>query len=203
MSFEVKPSLQVCFDCCSKKFTFMDNTGPYDSVLNPFGWQPNSVSPATWIQLDDVLSSALTITTPSGVVYGPYNVLASIPALDGVSHEIDLDDILGSGNTAAYEDGYWSFDWVVKGDYGVNNFPFHYRCLKKELTLCSVECCVDKLGAESDPSCGCSKSGNKKFLNAMLTLAGINAAHKCGKQERAKELLTKLQSICNNTCKNC
>jgi hypothetical protein len=57
--------------------------------------------------------------------------------------------------------------------------------------------------ADSDVGCACSKGANKKSINAHLTLAAINAAWRCGKVERAKSLLTKLQDLCNNNCKNC
>lgn len=201
MSFLVKPILSVCHSCHTGKFTFKDVTGPWDATLNPYGWAPDNSGDN--IEIGQVESSALTITSPSGVVYGPYNILASIPALDGVGHEIDLEDILGSGDTVPYEDGYWSFDWVVKGVYGDDDTLFHARCLKEILPLCDVQCCVDKLTADSDPSCGCSKTGNKKAVNAMLTLEGILGANRCGKKERAKTLLANLQAICTNNCKNC
>lgn len=207
MSFQVKPILHVCYSCCSGKFTLFDNTGQYDANLNPFGWQPNGTSPQTAIQLQDVESSAITITSPSGVVYGPFDILGSgFPSLDGTSLTGQFPNILPDGTQVEYQDGYWSFDWVVKGEYpdGVGgDTPFHARCLKSVLVLCDVQCCVDKLQAESDPSCGCSKGGNKKAINAMLTLESIMAKDACGDKQGAKNLLSKLQDICNNKCKNC
>jgi hypothetical protein len=86
---------------------------------------------------------------------------------------------------------------------GGSNIVFQGRCAKQTLALCSVQCCTDKLIADSDVGCACSKGGNKKSINAHLTLAAINAAWSCGKVERAKSLLTKLQDLCNNNCKNC
>lgn len=199
----VKPVLKVCFSCNGRTFSFSDNTGPWDATLNPYGWAPNGSGDA--IEIDDVTSSALTITAPDGTVYGPYDVSSSIPALDGVQHDIDLSDILGSGDAATYADGYWSFDWVVKGAYAVGMFttPFQARCLVQRLVLCDVECCVNRLMADIDPTCGCSKTGSKKALNAMLTLEAVKAADRCGQKEKAKKHLKNLQDICGNNCKNC
>ena len=206
MALHDNPIQHVRHSCCTGKYTLSDNTGQYDANLNVFGWQPNGTTPQTAIQLQDVESSALTVTSPSGAVYGPYDVIAQIPSLSGNTIEIDLTDILGSGDDAPAQDGYWSFDWVVKGEYpdGVGgDTPFHARCLQQELVLCDAQCCVDKLQAESDPSCGCTKGGNKKAVNAMLTLESKMAKDDRGDKQGAKNLLSKLQDICNNKCKNC
>jgi hypothetical protein len=207
MSFQIKNKLHVCHSCHDKgKFTLTDVTGPWDATLNPFGWQPNSTTPQTQIKLQDVASSALTITSPSGTVYGPYDIYPTLPNLDGTELTVDLSDILDSGDDAPYEDGYWDFDWVVKGEYpdGVGGeTPFHARCLKSELVLCDVQCCTDKFTADSDPSCGCSGKGNTKAIDAMLTLEAIQAADRCGQKETAKKHLKNLQALCGKKCKNC
>jgi hypothetical protein len=129
--------------------------------------------------------------------------VSALPAATGESLLIDISNILSSGDVAAYADGVWSFDWVVKGVYGNDDTPFRERCLRKVFVTCSVACCVDKLNAKMDPTCGCSGKGNKSASVANLTLLGANAAFKCGNEERAKFLLEKLQGICNNNCKGC
>lgn len=320
---EVRINLCVSHDCCDKGiFTLSDETGPYDAVLNPYGWGVGN------IEISEVTSSGLTVISPSGAVYGPYDVLSTLalpslgqtvvvtPAVpevlpitntnagsyspvvlysdypvantaitgtfqllfgdsdndivyklnnafnavssgffayndgfnvrikapvgtgtiyngrtlritssagtiwytfgstgvDGVpavsesyptSLEIDVTDILDSGEGEAYVDGYWMFDWVVQGEYGVTDIPFHSRCVKQPIVLCDVQCCVDNLMANADPNCGCSKTGNKKALNAFITLEGIKARNCKKEREGAKSLLVKLQDICNNNCQNC
>lgn len=285
MSFTVKPKLQVCLSCCDNTFTVSDITGPWSATLNPYGWDVSGGGDS--IEITDVESSSLTITSPAGTVYGPYNPnalslttaaftvpainsnvtialsatspyhtawmtvgdviyiegagyyrvvsftsssavvtnlgitgnavattvialgkdvgLPGLPNLSGYSFTIDPEDIFGTGEGEAMSDGEWIFDWVVKGTYTESavDYPFHARCVVSKLVLCDVECCVDTLMADSDPNCGCSSTGNKKALNAHLTLEAINGAWKKNKKERAKTLLTKLQDICNNNCKNC
>lgn len=138
-----------------------------------------------------------TITT------GKFLGIDILPSISANSLRVDIEDILGTGDAASYEDGYWKFDWTVQGVYGGSDTPFHARCLKQKLVLCDVECCVDNLVADSDPSCGCSKTASKKSLNAFLTLAAIKANDAKKNRERAKARLADLQGICNNNCTNC
>ena len=71
MSFTVKPKLQVCLSCCDNTFTVSDITGPWSATLNPYGWDVSGGGNS--IEITDVESSSLTITSPAGAVYGPYN----------------------------------------------------------------------------------------------------------------------------------
>lgn len=139
------------------------------------------------------------VTLPAGRAVG----ISALPAATGETLLIDPTDILGTGEGEALSDGYWMFDWTVQGMYGDDDTPLHARCLKQVLVLCAVECCVDGLVADADPSCGCSKTASKKSLNAFLTLAAIKARDAKKNREGAKALLSKLQDICNNNCKNC
>lgn len=194
--------IKLCVShCCSdkNKFRLTDQTGPYDATLNPYGWGAGN------IEISDVESSGLTITSPTGVVYGPFDVLSTIPNLDGTVLEIDITDILDQDPSVgqSYVDGYWKFDWTVQGVYGADDTPFHSRCVKQFLVLCDVECCVDTLTANADPTCGCSKTGNKKAVIAMLTLEAIYSRNRKKEYEGAKTRLADLQDICNNNCKNC
>lgn len=195
---EVKIKLCTSHSCCNKGiFTLEDGTGPYDATLNPYGWGVGN------IELSEVTSSGLTVTSPNGIVYGPYDILATLPNLDGTTLTVDVTDILDSGEGEAYSDGYWQFDWTVQGDYGGTPTPFHARCVKQPIVLCDVECCVDTLMSNADPNCGCSKTGNKKAVNAMLTLEAIKARDNKKEREGAKARLADLQDICANNCKNC
>ena len=198
---EVRIKSCVTHSCCDKKKFFVkDTTGLYDAILNLYGWGADQSGDN--IEITSTESSGLTITSPSGTVYGPYDILATLPSLDGSVLEIDLDDILDSGDVASYEDGYWSFDWTVQGVYGNNDTPFHARCLNEELFLCDVQCCVDNIVADHNP-CGCSRKSISRVEVAVLTLASIKANDAVKNRESAKARLVNLQAICNNNCKNC
>ena len=155
----------------------------------------NAGTPNVYYQANATAAASITSGRSVGI--------AALPAATGETFLIDPTDILGTGDGEALTDGYWQFDWTVQGVYGNDDTPFHARCLKQSLALCAVECCVDGLVADSDPSCGCSKTGNKKSINAMLTLAAIKAMDAKKNREGAKSLLSKLQDICANNCKNC
>lgn len=191
--------LGVCLDCKNERFKINDATGVYDADWNTTGWGGSNP-----ITVSDVEVSTIKITAPSGSSYGPYDISDTIPSLDSTDYVyIDPTDILGEGDGETLSDGFWIFDWNVKGVYGNDDTPFNLRCVKKVFVTCSVECCVDRLNSDMDPTCGCSDNGTKKALNAHLTLVAAKAAACCGSETRAITLLTKLQDICNNNCKNC
>jgi len=198
MPFLVKPKLGVCFSCCDSDFTLTDNTGPWDATLNPYGWAADGSGDN--IEIADVETSSLSITAPDGTVYGPYDILASLPSLTGTTLEVDPTDIFGSGDSFTFVDGVYTFDWTVTGVYGVNDTPFTARCVKEVFPLCAVQCCVDKLASKS--SCKCGK-GDNKATDAYLTLVAAQGAWSAKRKEDAKGHLANLQDICNNNCKNC
>lgn len=197
---EVKIKLGVCFSCDTSTFTLTDETGPYNATSNPYGW----AAPASGdnIEISEVTSSGLTITSPTGVVYGPYSILASLPALDGTTITIDPTDILSQTPAVgeAFSDGVWTFDWAVAGEDG-ESVPFASRCVVQRFPLCTVECCVNGLVAKG--SCNCGNGGDKKSQNAYLTLVAAKGAWKNGQHETAKKHLGRLEAICNNNCKDC
>jgi len=180
-------------------FTLSDETGPQDPTTNPNGWA--KALSGSDIEIADVTSSGLTVTSPNGVVYGPYSILASLPALDGTTITLDPTDILGQSVGEAFSDGVWRFDWTVQGEYGDSSTPFYARCVVERFPLCTVECCVNGLVAKG--SCNCGNGGNKESQNAYLTLVAAKGAWKNGQHETAKRHLGKLEAICNNNCKDC
>jgi hypothetical protein len=103
--------LGVCVDCRNSLFTLSDETGEYNAVTNDSGWNNSSVA------LTSVDSAWLQVTAPSGNVYGPYDILATFPNIDGTTLQIDPEDIMGSGEGEAMSDGRWFFEYGVQGDY--------------------------------------------------------------------------------------
>tara|TARA_R110001632_G_scaffold4928_1_gene20276 strand:- start:2285 stop:2884 length:600 start_codon:yes stop_codon:yes gene_type:complete len=197
---EVKIKLGVCFSCEDKVFTLTDQTGLYNATYNLYGW--GLAGSGDNVEVDDATSSSLTVTSPSGVVYGPYSILTSIPSLDGDEIILDPTDILSQTPTVgeAFSDGVWTFDWEVAGEYE-SSVPFRSRCVVQRFPLCTVQCCVDKL--VSNGSCNCGEGGDKKSQNAHLTLVAAKGAWNSGQKEAAKKHLGRLEDICNDKCKNC
>jgi len=205
---EVKIKLGVCFSCENSTFTLSDETGLYNVTTNLYGWYATG-SGDDQFGIDDVVSSTLIVTSPNGVVYGPYSILASLPALDGTTITIDPTDILSQTPAVgeAFSDGIWIFDWEIVGNrentqvFPIRNTPFRSRCVVQRFPLCTVECCVNGLVAKG--SCNCGNGGDKKSQNAYLTLVAAKGAWKNGQHETAKKHLGRLEAICNNNCKDC
>lgn len=198
MSYKADIKLCVQHSCCNRNvFLLSDNTGPYDANLNPFGWGAGN------IELSEVLSSGLTVISPSGVVYGPFDILSTLPNLDGTVLEIDIAEGTPFDIATTYEDGYWIFDWTVQGLTTGSSTSFHSRCVKQVLVLCDVQCCVDRLRSETDPTCGCHGKANEKADIALLTLETIRSLDRLKQREGAKKMLKNLQDLCGNKCKSC
>lgn len=197
MSVTIK--LGVCIDCKNKRFKLSDATGAFNATWNTGGWGGDNTITTT-----DVEVSTLKIISPLGNEYGPYDVSSYIPSLDEDNFfYIDPTDILDEEEGESLTDGEWTFVWMVQGVYGDDDTPFNLRCVATSLSTCDAELCVDRLNSDMDPNCGCNDTGTSKALKAHLTLEAIKSAYCCGKKEQAKTLLTKLQDICNNNCKNC
>lgn len=103
--------LGVCVDCRNSLFTLSEETGEYDAIINETGWNNGSVTIAS------VDSAWLQVTAPSGNVYGPYDISATFPNIDGTTLSIDPEDIMGSGEGEPISDGRWFFEYGVQGDY--------------------------------------------------------------------------------------
>jgi hypothetical protein len=103
--------LGVCVDCRNSLFTLSEETGEYDATINDSGWNNGSVTIAS------VDSAWLQVTAPSGNVYGPYDISATFPNIDGTTLQIDPEDIMGSGEGEPISDGRWFFEYGVQGDY--------------------------------------------------------------------------------------
>ena len=70
---------------------------------------------------------------------------------------------------------------------------------------CQAKCCVDKLFAKiKSTDCGnCSESKLRQAYDADAFLKAAENAASCGKLTQAKELLSKVEFLCNNENCNC
>lgn len=106
---EVKPKLGVCFSCCDEDFTLSDQTGLYDATLNPYGWGENGSGDN--IEPVDISTSSLTITSPSGTVYGPYELSALSEETGGFTvPAVGANVSIATSTTGAYYT-----DWMSVG----------------------------------------------------------------------------------------
>ena len=174
--------------------TITDATGAYNANTNTTGWGAPNVAIA------DVDSATVTVYGHDGTEYDPIDVLAILPNTNETPFILTPED-LGLTEGSDFPQGILTIDYQVTGISA--STPFNYRARSIVSVMCEVECCVNEKMSEVDPLCGCTSGVQKKNVQAMLALEGINAAIACGKVSQARSLYDRLSAICNNQCKNC
>ncbi len=180
------PKISSCIDCCDQEITITDLTGAYSALDNTGGWgSPNPTAAG-------VTSSSISITDPSGNV--TTHTATDLP-LGSVT--ITASDIVTGATTL--EDGQYYITWSI-----LDAASDPYTAYSNPFGMCAVENCVtDKVAAmDPDCDCGCDDCSNS-VLKYITTFEALKGAISCGKSERAAKLLTDLQDMCNNNCKDC
>ena len=96
-------------------------------------------------------------------------------------------------------DGRYSITWSI---LDADSDP--YTAYSNPFSLCTVENCVTDKVAAMDPDCDCGCADcSDSVLKYVTTFEGLKGAISCGKSQRAAELLSDLQDMCNNNCKDC
>lgn len=181
-------SLKLNFNisqCQCDEFTYTETTG---SGTN--GW--GSPNPG----LGDAESAELVIKFPDDSEV-EFDLSANFPTDDDqLEAIISMSDLSLSGK---FPDGIYLFTYnvVVDGD------SYTKSCYV--LFDCQAKCCVDKLFAKiKSTDCGnCSESKLRQAYDADAFLKAAENAASCGKLTQAKELLSKVEFLCNNENCNC
>lgn len=110
-------------------------------------------------------------------------------------------DLFGSYGVTLPEfvDGTYEVDYSVSGTSSAT--PFNYTTLAGKTVICSICCCVARMGQEIDPSCDCSDKKILNFLRADTYLQIAKFATQVGNTERAQLALDKANEICD--CNDC
>ncbi len=102
--------------------------------------------------------------------------------------------------SSSFEDGIYIVKWVLTDEDNEDPTP----SLTNSIFLCNVEKCVREKASKVDVGCGCcGNRESEEAMDAIMYLEGIKSAAACGKLEKAKTILSGLEDICNNDCKNC
>lgn len=190
----VSLSIKVCQDCRLNRLLLTELTGAY-SASNTGGWgTPN-------VDISDVDTATLTLTGHDGTQYDPIDLISDFPSDDNTFSYAIMPADLGLVAGTPIPGGIWIADYQVTGI--ASGTPFNYKARKIFAVLCSVECCVDEKMSAIDPLCGCTSGAQKKSVQTMIALWGIQFAMSCGKVSQARSLYDRLVAICNNNCKNC
>jgi hypothetical protein len=190
MALEVKFNLCETVSCTKLEFT--DQTGTYNILTNPGGYdQVNEVpnQPGT----TEFLEATLTIVTPSNTSYD-FDIFPTFPTVNTETVYYVTASALGFG-TSPISDGVYQATYTLSTDLQT------YIVSKYYLFTCQVNCCIDKLYSKVTPDNGCCDCENN-YLKAAIEAEGYVCAAKnalaCGKIALAKNLLAKAQHICSN-----
>jgi hypothetical protein len=194
-------ALTVKFNLCQTptctKLEFTDQTGAYNVVTNPTGYDEDDEVPSQ-PATSDFFDSTLTITTPDNESYD-FVLYPTYPTIDK-----DLIYYI-NGTDIGYQDNK-IIDGIYQVVYTLDIDPDPYVVSKYFLFTCQVECCIDKLYAKvttENTSC----ISDNKYLSSAIEADGYVCAAKdalaCGKIAMAKRFLAKAQSICSNIDCNC
>jgi hypothetical protein len=194
-------ALTVKFNLCQTptctKLEFTDQTGAYNVVTNPTGYDEDDEVPSQ-PATSDFFDSTLTITTPDNESYD-FVLYPTYPTIDK-----DLIYYI-NGTDLGYQDNK-IIDGIYQVVYTLDIDPDPYVVSKYFLFTCQVECCIDKLYAKvttENTSC----ISDNKYLSSAIEADGYVCAAKdalaCGKIAMAKRFLAKAQSICSNIDCNC
>lgn len=146
-------ALEIKFNLCETptctRLTFTDQTGEYDALTNPTGYdQTSTVNPAT----TDFENAVLEIITPdnlvyvfsdsvissiSGIFYDPTFPGDSYPNTDTeVEYQIAAQDI---GYNPKVKDGVYKVSYKL-----IDSVDGELSTTKYFLLTCQVECCIDR-----------------------------------------------------------
>jgi hypothetical protein len=138
-------------------------------------------------------SALLVITNMFDNTSQEYDVLEFLPQL------LTEPTLLVNANFSNYQDGYYIVDLILNG----SNCPTTVRATL--YSFCEARCCVDKLWAKFKGNLD-NKCDNKQMntaLEAEALFHLLKNAGSCMNQDSVKEILKKLQRICNLEKCNC
>ena len=169
-------------------------TGVYNAETNTGGWgAPNAVT-------GDILHSKIIVTFPNGTTIVEIEDPTGFPTSDDeFVYEITA-AVLGGTSIA---DGLYQIEYIV---YNNNDDEVTYTTGSQYfLFTCNTQCCVDQLFAKiaTDDDCSCNSYTVKNALYASALLKGLIANKDCGNITNMNSLITKLNTICNNSSNDC
>ena len=190
MALQVKAAFKVKKD--GSGIIFKDVTGPY-STSNTGGYGTTNAV------INDVTSSNIVITTPSG---SSYTITAAFAS--NVYLETEITNVqLGFSSSSSVEDGIYSAVYsVVTSTEGTRTYT------TKFFVTWNVECCFEKAQVEESvlttASCTCGCNSRSKVADYFYMIWSANKAFYCGKLETAKAILAYLKTVCQTlNCTTC
>lgn len=194
MAFQVKLSVDVCSCGCDCTPVIKDNTGIYDSLLNPTGYgTPNP-------EFTDVESATLAITNLQTGDVTTIDVSTYYNDPSNLGLAFNLTSVLPNG----LSDGGYSITLTVIGISGEDSFTS--TDTQNAWIDCQTFACIAKLVSLVNPDeccCGCKDVKAEKYVDAMFYLDAARKAFNTCQYSKAYELYAAAKNICDSYCQNC
>lgn len=89
-------------------------------------------------------------------------------------------------------------------EYGVSDGTDTYVSSSENLVVCTVCCCVNSMASDLEATdCECQNDKLDKAINARMFLDASIYAAEDGQMEKARNLLTTANDLCQGKCANC
>jgi len=187
------PTISTCLNGCTS-ISITDDTGFYNSVTNPGGWNDELTVTRT-PGLSRYATAAVIEVSINGAPATSYNVLTNIQEAVFPNFTVYTYAPVVNGNSTLV-DGYYIIKYIITDD-DENT----YETDVEFVVFCNVACCVSKLAAKvADELCNtCDSQAYEDFLLADGILQALKATAECQGTQEFYKLLTKLQKLCGQS----
>jgi hypothetical protein len=191
----LKLKLKICESCGCDSFKVYDETGAYDAIVNPNGW--NSVDTL----IASVTSATITVVQPNSTVVQTILDITPLPNL--VENPVKITSAM-LGISGSLPSGVYKISYIVSG---LDHLGVAYTVSNTvtKLFICAAKCCLDSMldSIEVDEYCHKPDAKTRRVDNAYLALKAAKAAMDTGKPKRAQELIDFVNSVCVNANCDC
>lgn len=143
--------------------------------------------------------TAATVTDPNGVVTDIFALL-SFTVFPFTSDEPFIINNEWLGGEADSEIPFGQYDI----EYNVSDGVSTYTSSSENLVVCTVCCCVDNAASDLEATdCNCQNDKLEKAIKSRIFLDGAIYAAQNGEMDKARNLLTLAQELCEGKCTNC
>jgi len=188
-------SLASCQSNGCKLLTLTDNTGLYQAITNPGGWNSPNVDLNTEVSI-----ATLSIIDPAGATHlvDIINDLGfdfTTAIWDTLEYEVD-NTYLGLASDIALSDGIYNVTYTIR------TIAADYTVERNFAVMCNTACDIANLIKLIPEQYNCNKCNtdyiNQVFLCYMLYQSALSAAY-CGSESEYNNIMTSLTTLINNT----
>lgn len=183
----LKLKFDVCVVNACSQISFTETTGAYSASFNTTGYGADT------IEIADIKSAVLTVTSPSGTIYtyDLYDTELFPNVFSGLEYLLPT--------ITSVEDGKWCFNYTIDDGSDL------YTTEVCKLFYCNSECCVSNMLSKIE-ACDCKLNifDLENYMKASTFLESLKEAAICGDVVNFNSIKKIIDKLCkNNECKTC